>query len=109
MNPYTKSTLRQLTKADLESELKNRGLDSIGTRIELHDRLRAETFPEDSNVTQNSSQTSSQNSIVTQLTANAQVVTDNLRQVNFIKYGPVFKRIPKASRLQSCNNLRRLG
>ena len=36
---YSKSKLRQLTKAELERELDSLGLDSTGSRAELHDRL----------------------------------------------------------------------
>ena len=99
----------------LRDTLENLGLDSTGDHTELKKGLLAAIFPDDSsqnqsnftNVTGDSSQpdvTNVANNFVSSQTnvSNMRNHLEDIDSIIKISKGPVFKRIPKASRLQAC-------
>ena len=82
---------------DLREALLERGLDSSGLKTVLQNRLREAIFQNDSS--------QSNESNVTGIVINSDPSLDDkneLLTLMKIPKGPVYKRIPKASRLQAC-------
>ena len=104
---YTKTQISLLKVEELKRALNDRGLDICGSRPELQQRLRHHIHPLSlsqpnvTNVTKNCNKPSVLNdlNISTQLPSASE--TDQWDIIK-VKQGPVFKRIPKGSRLQSC-------
>ena len=84
---FSKTQIRQMGVSDLRTALSERGLDSTGLRSVLQNRLREAIFQNDLSQ------------------SNATIIDTNESghpELLKIPKGPVFKRIPKASRLQAC-------
>ena len=94
---YTKTQISHLKVEELKSALSQRGLETHGTRPELQKRLRNEIHLVDSS--QVNLSVTDDSIGISQVPSVEQTGTWDIIRV---KQGPVFKRIPKASRLQSC-------
>ena len=96
----TKTELWRMNVGPLRDALEERGLDSTGDKTALQKRLKAAIFPDDLSQSQ-SNVTNVTNNFTNEEESN-QVNDDEKWDLIKVKQGPVFKRIPKASRLQAC-------
>ena len=96
----TKTELWRMNVGPLRDALEGRGLDSTGDKTALQKRLKAAIFPDDFSQSQ-SNVTNVTNNFTNEEVSN-QVNDDEKWDHIKVKQGPVFKRIPKASRLQAC-------
>ena len=93
----TKTEIWRMKLGPLRDALEVRGLDSTGDKTALQKRLKAAIFPDDFS----QSQSNVTNNFTNEEVSN-QVNDDEKWDLIKVKQGPVFKRIPKASRLQAC-------
>ena len=96
----TKTELWRMNVGPLRDALEERGLDSTGDKTALQKRLKAAIFPDD--LSQSQSNVTNATNIFTNEEESNQVNDDEKWDLIKVKQGPVFKRIPKASRLQAC-------
>ena len=96
----TKTEIWRMKLGPLREALEERGLDSTGDKPALQKRLKAAIFPDDFSQSQ-SNVTNVTNNFSNEEESN-QVNDDEKWDLIKVKQGPVFKRIPKASRLQAC-------
>ena len=90
-----KTQIWRMKVQSLRDALEARGLDSSGDQMELKKRLKTAIFPEDLN-----SQSSSQSNVAVVANNLNSSQLDDLDEIKISK-GPVYKRIPKASRLHA--------
>ena len=93
----TKTELWRMNVGPLRDALEERGLDSTGDKTALQKRLKAAIFPDDLSQSQ-----SNVTNVINNLEESVQVIDEEKWDLIKVKQGPVFKRIPKASRLQAC-------
>ena len=95
---YTKTQITRLKLKDLQDALEDRGLDTSGGVLELKQRLREAIHPA------SSSQLGSSQPNVTNVTYNSDPASqpNEVWDLIKVKSGPVYKRIPKPSRLHAC-------
>ena len=93
----TKTELWRMNVGPLRDALEERGLDSTGDKTALQKRLKAAIFPDDLSQSQ-----SNVTNVINNLEESVQVIDEEKWDLIKVKQGPVFQRIPKASRLQAC-------
>ena len=102
-NFYTKTQINHWKVDELKAALSERGLDTSGTRPELQKRLRHEIHP----IGNSQPNTSIFPKDINGSTQIPSATENDQWDIIKIKQGPVFKRIPKASRLQCSLHLQK--